>query len=269
MDRNKRDSGNTQAGWIRKLFVQIGCSLSKRQFLVGIASFSVFVVAVFYFIPPVTVGVMLADAGYLVIVPPSTFHGPGTLNTVERLSDNSVKLHPTCEIDVNEISSKWKMSSTVDHEITERLSSGFSIQSNLVDKSKSLFSGEQVRDVRLSMKNIKILLLPHESLLELQKKYVKGSCEEAIFYNLSNGADVCQTEAVLQADMIYTIVFNEGVDVDQKEKVTQEFTASLEGGGERIAINELKGKNLFYGIKLSKMCLTLNEPMIAQQQITF
>ena len=265
MNRSRHSSDITQLGRLRDFLHRVGSSPLKKRLLFGVACFPVLAVAIFYFFPPITPDEILTKAGYLKMVPPSTFHGPGTLNTVEMFSDNSVKLHPTCEIDVNEIAGMWKVSDSIDQEVREHLSSGFSIQSKILEKSNSFFTGGKVRDVRLSMKNIKILLLTHESLLNLQKNFVKGTCEEAIIHNLREGAKVCQTEAVLQADMIYTVVFNDNVDASQQEKITQDVTSSLGAKGDRISKNELKGDKLFYGIRLSKNCLQLNQPMVAQR----
>src|SRR5262245_50729079 len=42
---------------------------------------------------------MLLKYGYLEMLPPSHFHGPGTINTIEVTSDKRIKLHPTCDMD--------------------------------------------------------------------------------------------------------------------------------------------------------------------------
>ena len=206
--------------------------------------------------PVVTLSEVFKKLGYLEIVPPSTLHAPGTFNTVEYLGESSVQLHPTCEFDATALAGLTKSSDTVDSRIKEYLQ--LSVKGRLLSKIKANLSAEQVQSVDLSFRNMRILLLTHETLLELQEQFLKGSCEKAIVHNIRSGADVCQAEAIIQADMVYKVVFRDGLNGARREKLAKEIDASVDLSTRHQGENEFKGEGLYYGVKLSKKCLDLN-----------
>jgi hypothetical protein len=63
---------------------------------------------------------------------------------------------------------------------------------------------------------MRILTIPHEGLLNVRGQYLKGNCEEAIIWNLRAGASVCQTEEVLQADIVYRIELEDRLGASEK-----------------------------------------------------
>ncbi len=203
-----------------------------------------------------TPGDLINKIGFLEIVPPSTLHAPGTFKTVEYLGDSSVLLHPTCELDRDALSGLTMESKTVDSEIREYLSNRFGAK--LLSKLNASLSGEQVETVQLTLHNMKILLLTHEALFEIQDRYLNGSCERAIAHNIRNGAEVCQAEAIIQADMVYRVMYKGGIDSTQQERLTKEIAASVAFNATHQGKNEFKGEGLYYGVKLSKKCLVLD-----------
>lgn len=196
---------------------------------------------------------IMGKYGYLDIVPPSTLHAPGTFNTVERLGEDSVQLHPVCKVDSEALSELTMTSETVDSVLRKRLSGSF--KAKLLKKLKSSLSGEQVKDVQLSLRNMRILLLTDEDLYELQEKYLKGSCEKAIIHNIEHGAEVCQAKAVIQADMVYRVFYTNSIGSEQQATVAEEIGASVESIVAHQGNNEYKGDGLYYGVRLSRDCL--------------
>ena len=197
------------------------------------------------------------EMGYLEIVPPSTLHAPGSFNTVEYLDDSSVQLHPTCQLDSEALSGLTMVSKTVDRDIREYLSSRFRLE--LLNNLKTGLSGEYVQSVQLSLRNMRILLLTHEALFDLHEKYLNGPCERAIIHNIQNGGEVCQAEAIIQADMVYTVLYNSDTDSAQQKKVAEDIAASVDLNAKHQGKNEFKGYGLYYAVKLSKKCLVLPE----------
>ena len=61
-----------------------------------------------------TITAILSETGYFEVVPPSTFGGPGTINTIEYLSNGRLELHPTCDVDPTLLADKIRKSPTVD-----------------------------------------------------------------------------------------------------------------------------------------------------------
>ncbi len=211
-----------------------------------------------YFRPPITLSELLQKFGFTEIIPPSTFYGPGTFNTVEKRNDGSVVLHPTCELDRNAISTWWRESATVDRELRERLVQKFSLSNSSLKKLSSQGDTNRIREAYLSLHNAKLLLASDEALLKLQEQYIKGGCEAAIIHNIKHGGCVYQTEAVLQADYQYSIDYdnaNNGV----LDTITEGANLFVENSSSSDGMNNTSGKSLFFGARLPSRCLTLED----------
>ncbi|MGD5712543.1 hypothetical protein QUT19_22670, partial [Xanthomonas citri pv. citri] len=68
-----------------------------------------------------TITAILSETGYFEVVPPSTFGGPGTINTIEYLSNGRLELHPTCDVDPNLLVNKIQKSRTMDRDLKQSL----------------------------------------------------------------------------------------------------------------------------------------------------
>lgn len=207
----------------------------------------------------------IIDIGYHELVPPSTIHLPGTINTVEIRSDGSVQLHPTCRMDRDALAAAMEQSSTASLEHAKRFESGFEATAALPSTAESTAVGEKVRSVRVSLRDARILSMPDETLLEIQKQYIKDTCQEAIMHNLSAGARVCQTEEVLQADAVYRIDYQDETATDQKVEAAQAVAVSLGLSADASEVEEIRGDDLFFGVKLKRFCIVQdgNQPQAA------
>lgn len=227
----------------------------------GIATLMIYLI--FFHAPP-TLGEVLNEFGYQEIVPPSKLYGPGTFNSVEQVRDQSVKLHPTCNMDPRILEGLWNESPTVQQEMTARFSRDFDISSELLKSLKSSMSGKQIEDVHLSLRNMRIVVLTQENLLKLRDQYLKGTCEEAIIENVRNGACVRQSEEVLQADLVYIDRVEDTVNsTHHNSAARQEGKVTLDLGGGGTTDNTVRGAELFYGVKLSPRCVMIDESTLA------
>lgn len=243
--------------------------IRRRQLTIAaLALPSVVVVALFaprFVSPSADPSALLQDAGYLLINPPSRFHGPGTLNTVEKtwysnfLGSGSLHLHPTCELNEDDLLQISHESETVDQRITERLSQSIDVRSILESKLESKAAAKSVKSIHVTFENMRILLMSHEKLLELQEKLLAGSCERAVLYNINSGGRVCQTQAVLQADLIYTIEYQDGLSSSQQLELTKQIASEINLEGGHGGTNQITGNGLYYGIRLMPRCIELND----------
>ena len=55
----------------------------------------------------------LLESGYYENIPPTKLSGPGTINTVEFLSNGKVALHPTCDVTPELLVDKIQESATI------------------------------------------------------------------------------------------------------------------------------------------------------------
>src|SRR5262249_37080982 len=95
------------------------------------------------------------------------------------------------------------------------------------------------------------LLITDESLISARRALVKGECEDAIIENISNGGIVCQTRAVLEADVVYEINYDDTVSIGERAKLTSEAAAKLNLDARQDADNRISGHQLFFGVKLA------------------
>ena len=76
----------------------------------GVGVFVALACAVVWFTWPQekTLTDILLKSGYYENIPPTTLSGPGTINTVEFLSNGKVALHPTCDVTPELLVDKFK-----------------------------------------------------------------------------------------------------------------------------------------------------------------
>jgi hypothetical protein len=96
-----------------------------------------------------TMADMLLQYGYLEMLPPSHFHGPGTINTIEVTSDNRIKLHPTCDMDDQHLATLTHVSSTVDAILVQKLHKSYNIAAQLKSMLSAEVGDQQVKDIRV------------------------------------------------------------------------------------------------------------------------
>ncbi|MDA9507367.1 hypothetical protein XI09_22590 [Bradyrhizobium sp. CCBAU 11386] len=198
-----------------------------------------------------TITAILSETGYFEVVPPSTFGGPGTINTIEYLSDGRLELHPTCDVDPTLLASKIQKSRTVDRELKQSLEKKLDVSAEVREKLSAVAGMQQVEAVNLKLENANILLISDESLISTRNALLKAECEDAVTLNVSSGGVVCQTRSVLEADVVYEIKYHNKISMEEKAKLTSEIAAKLDLDVHQGANDKVSGSQLFFGIRLS------------------
>jgi len=234
--------------------------LSRKTLIRGkvwIASglFAVFVVVavVVWFAWPreKSLGDLLFEAGYFEIVPPSTLSGPGTINAVEFRSDGKIALHPTCDVSPELFTGKLQRSQTIDRALRQSLDKKLNISGQIKDMFEAAIGLNRINSVHLKLENTNILLISDEALISARNSLLKGPCEEAVLQNLSAGARVCQTRAVLEADVSYEIKYNDDVSLGDRAQLNSKAAAKLNLAAHQISTDRITGRHLFFGVKLA------------------
>jgi hypothetical protein len=200
---------------------------------------------------------VLYKMGYYPIIPPSQFYGPGTFNTVEKLGDGTVALHPLCKIDKMKLKNYWEASPTTNRQFLYALEKRADVKAKILSQFASSIASDTVQNVKGSYSNSKIILMPKESLIKIQKEYLQGSCEEAVEVNLQEGGEVCQSVSVIQANIVYEVIFNDKIESDLKSKLIENTKMFLGSEVKFVGDNKIMGDDLFFAVKLSKHCLTM------------
>jgi hypothetical protein len=198
-----------------------------------------------------TITAILLETGYFEIVPPTTFGGPGTINTIEFLSNGKVEMHPTCDVEPGFLVDKIQRSQTVDHELKQSLEKKLDVSAEVREKLAAVAGITQISSINLKLENTNILLITDESLISARHALLKGECEDAVIENVSNGGIVCQTRSVLEADVMYEIKYSDTVSIDERARLTSEAAAKLNLDARQDAGNRISGHQLFFGVKLA------------------
>jgi hypothetical protein len=231
-----------------------------------VVTVAVATVAIGFFIwwrspPGETLASVLWQLGYLEVTAPSTHYGPGTINTIEVTSDQKIILRPTCDVDPQMLSPLTKESPTTDSTLTQRLAKNYNIVAQVKSIISSEISDNRVKDISIQFKDVKILHIADEHLIALQGTVVHGDCQKAIEWNLRNsGIHVCQTQAVLAADVVYKITYKEQVTARGQETSTGNGAVKFQVGTAEDTVNQTSGKRLFYGVQLARYGILLNTP---------
>jgi hypothetical protein len=206
--------------------------------------------------------------GYSAVAPPSRLFGPGTFTTVEKLSNGNLKLHPTCIMDDDILAAKWRKSRTVQESLFSAIEQTFASSAKALAVSDTNAAGRRVKGFDFSLREIYVVTMSDEGLRSLRNQYLKGSCEEVVIGNLRNGAEVCQSQEVLEADLSY-----KAHDEDELQgSVNVGFTGRATGstGGDRRAKerHELRGKALFLGARIGNCFRLFDNDQIADNSRT-
>ena len=204
-----------------------------------------------------TITAILLETGYFEIVPPTTFGGPGTINTIEFLSNGKVEMHPTCDVEPGFLGDKIQKSQTIDRELKQSLEKTLDVSAEVTQKLEALAGIRQISSIHLKLENANILLVSDESLISARHALLKGECEDAVIENVSNGGIVCQTRSVLEADVIFEIKYDDTVSIGERAKLTSEAAAKLNLDARQDADNRISGHQLFFGVKLAPKPIVL------------
>jgi len=201
---------------------------------------------------------VLYKMGYYPIMPPSQFYGPGTFNTVEKLDNGTIDLHPLCKTDQMTLKNYWEESPTTNREFLYALEKRADVKAKVLSQFASSIASDTVQNVKGSYNESKIILMPKESLIKIQKEYLQGPCEEAVQINLQEGGEVCQSVSVIQANIVYEVIFNDKIASDLKANIVEKTKTFLGAEVKFVEDNKIAGDELFFAVKLSKHCLTMN-----------
>jgi hypothetical protein len=230
-------------------------TITPTRLVVGSGTFIALVIVMVWFMWPrqshETIAAILLETGYFEIVPPTTFSGPGTINTVEFLSNGKVAMHPTCDVEPEFLSDKIQKSQTIDRDLKQSIEKKLDVSGELRENLSAVADIGQISSIHLKLENANILLITDESLLSVRQALLKGECEDAVIENVSNGGIVCQTRAVLEADVMYEIKYNEAVSIGERAKLTSEAAAKLNLDARQDVDNQILGHQLFFGVKLA------------------
>lgn len=203
---------------------------------------------------------ILHRSGYLEIRPATNVGGPGTLITIDSKTNDYVMLHPTCNMNWQEIAELWHSSPTPDTEIAHQLEGEFKLDALALKSAGFDFSAGAVNALNIKFENTRVVWLSDESRMDLSARYLKDNCLKAVLQVTSKDKKcVTQPISAMQADVAYRVEFSHGVDASEKAKVLSNVSGALTSAGGASGTDSVVGKGLFVGLKLDGWCIVPND----------
>lgn len=208
----------------------------------------------------VTPADILRRNGYLEIRPATNVGGPGTLITIDVKTPDYVMLHPTCNMDWQEIAQLWQTSPTSDTEIAHQLEGEFKLGAQALKEAGFDLSADAVESLNIKFQNTKVVWLSDETRMDLGSRYLKDNCLKAVL-QVTDKDKKCVTQPIsaMQADVAYRVKFSDGVAASEKAKVLGGISGAVAGSGATTGTDSVAGKALFVGLKLNAWCIVPND----------
>jgi len=219
--------------------------------------------------PPVDeIETVIKEAGFDPLVPPNRLRGPGALYVVE----GGGRYTKVCDADPGVLDAKVRRSPTPS-QIHDRLESGgFWVKGKLLDKVNAKLGGNRVTSIEYRISDPAISEISLSDLGEIEDGLLQQErCDKTVQRLLKAKKKVCSGVAALSATTHYRVhvdrTFEAGANgrtpiLNAAQQAIAEHTQSqIQSTG----TDELAGENLFYGIQLSSLCITLDgdtEPSI-------
>jgi hypothetical protein len=195
---------------------------------------------------------IVEEYGYSVVTPPSRLFGPGTIATVEKLSNGTLQLLPTCIMNDGTLPGMWDISRTTERSGGSEDNETFDASAKAIDVVESGTTGKRVRGTDVSLQDIKIVTMSDEGLMAVRSRYLKGTCQEAVIWNLEAGAKVCQPQEVLEADVLYKTNAENSLGGGGKAGVAGRATGSIRMNQQQSEHYKIQGDDLFLGARVKQ-----------------
>ncbi len=204
------------------------------------------------------IATIVKDAGFDPVVPPNRLRGPGALYIVD---GDSYEI--ACDADPAVIEGMVRKSPT-ETSLRKRLESGsFSLAGDFVASLEGRLGRSGLRSIELRLTNVGISEIAHNRLWQIENALLhEQSCDSVIHRLLKANKKICPGYSALSATTIYKVRTDSKFNAEAKAVVSavqKEIQDNSKGEINVRSENEFDGENLFYGIRLSPLCITLDD----------
>ncbi len=204
---------------------------------------------------------VFGEAGYLTLRLTLDHHAPGSLYTVDSQSEGFVSLRPTCEIDDNALTNAIQVYGTADVSaaIENKLSAGFKVAPENWSKLAVNADLTGVQGIQAVYSDSKVELLSTQSILALRENLLnQKGCFAAVMYELEQGYEVCQTEAVIVSDLVYKVTRGERSTFGFDTVIDKILGLGGLSTADNSATETIDGSKMYHAVKLHRSKLGNN-----------
>jgi hypothetical protein len=254
-----------------------GKRMRQRRWLIAAAAATMMPAAAYVLLPATqashdAIEAVIKQAGFDPLLPPSQLRGPGAIYVV----DNGF-YRKVCDADAEMLQGKIRTSPTA-NQTSERLETGrFSLSGQIIESLNARLGGSRVTAIEYRLTDAAISEIPLSELSEIEDTLLRRqSCDRTVERLLKANRKVCSGYAALKATTYYKVHVDAKVEsgIDIREPILRAAQQTIElhtqGSVHISGTEELTGQDLFYGIQLSSLCITLNtatEPSVLDDGI--
>ncbi len=191
---------------------------------------------------------VIQSQGYTSLVPPSNLLAPGTI--VFEKSRDPLQVGILCASSSAIGGSEITVESPTT-ELSQVLSKRkqFSLGAGYLSALRAKGEFERIRDVKLTIRNPKLIELPRDRALQAVGQNRTEFCAQAVQTYADQGQAISMIVAVLQADVVYEVVLEEqsSLDVGAKVEMLDHLAAELQLASHRVEGTTIMGEGLFFG----------------------
>jgi hypothetical protein len=209
---------------------------------------------------PEEIAAVIRDIKFHPLLPPSRLRGPGAIYAV--VDDGSYwKVCDDPELVRNKI-----RSSPIPNQSRSKLEkAAISAHGDFIDALNAGLSASRIVSMEYRMSNVSISEIAMRDLFVIQKQLMSDKdCDEMVSEMLKQNKKVCPGYAVVTASTSYKVKMDTSVEseggmhMQAIEAVQRQIELETKGKVNLTGGHELVGQDLYYGIQLSPVCLTLN-----------
>jgi hypothetical protein len=204
---------------------------------------------------------VIRGAGFDPLVPPNRLRGPGALYVVE----GGGRYAKVCDAEPHVLETKVRKSPTPS-QVHDRLESGgFSLSGALLDSINASLGATRVSSIEYTLADPAISEISLSDLSEIEDAMLQQKrCDDTVQRLLKQGKKVCSGAAALSATTRYRVHVEAKFEANAEDR-TPILSAAQKALAEHtqsqiqsIGTDQFSGEDLFYGIQLSELCITLD-----------
>ncbi|MGD9617986.1 MAG: hypothetical protein AB7H90_22715 [Alphaproteobacteria bacterium] len=203
----------------------------------------------------------IRDIKFDPLLPPNRLRGPGAIYAV--LDDGAY--WKVCDADPELVRDKVRTSPIPNQTRRKLERAGLSIAGDVVETLNARLSAARIVSIEYRMTNVTISEIAMRDLYVIQKELMSDrNCDEMVGELLKRNVKVCPGYAALTASTSYKVSIDSSVDSGAAartpviEAVQRQIAFETQGEIKLTGTHELVGQDLYYGIKLSPVCIAPN-----------
>jgi len=209
---------------------------------------------------PEAIEAAIRDMKFHPLLPPSRLRGPGAIYAV--VDDGSY--WKVCD-DPELVRDKIRSSPIPDQSRNKLEKAAISARGDVIDALNAGLSASRIVSMEYRMSNASVSEIAMRDLFVIQKQLMSDKdCDEMVSEMLKQNKKVCLGYAVVTASTSYKVKMDTSIKSEADthmpaiEAVQRQIELETKGKVNRTGAHELMGQDLYYGIQLSPVCLTLN-----------